>query len=336
MVVTDIDEPEFSEATRTVLNGYLEDETNTGQYGVSQFNQIARQVADSVQRYAISHGYKEGWYRHNLKGSLELLRNIRSAVNVKSEAMLHESDEVKQNAAEEAHFIWEHGDPELAYEKGFESESYQRVRPEILKHVVDYLQRPWMQIDILDWILVDAMVYANIVGFGEDIKMHTGNWLFLGLNKAYFDAGGNVTHMKLSKLFSRLEGALLLIGLPLGLVYLSGQYGYKPDWLVSGVTIYFILLVIAQLVIWSYRIITRKSRKLMGDRKYELWRSGVLAYAVLDPENIVMNADYVKEHLLMASKKGFVWHGAIFSMLDNTKKRADAVWHLREQVVRRS
>jgi hypothetical protein len=269
-----------------------------------------------------------------LNDAFDVLTSIRFATNEKAHysSFSDEESEEKQAEREKAeHTIWYHGNTLFAFQEGFESEYSRKVEVDSLREEArKYLLRPWMENEQLEWVIVDALTFSTVTGFGEEIKQHApGLVSVLGLNMAYFSAKGNVNKMMWKRVqYGLTKFAIKLavfIGGPIAVGWYLWNVGYQDQVSIAG-AIYIGLLFLY----FAYRFL----RWIFGKKqqpeleKYEEYLDTLnhmmTAYDILG--GAVISPTAFREGLLDTARKGAAWPGAIFSILDHAIQRNPAIW----------
>ena len=322
-------------ALKQYFSQHLLEEPKDQAFFHSQFNPIARAVAERIAKYSKSIGEDSDQFKDRLSDAYDVITSIRYATNedIHIRSRLSAEQQARRDKREYRwgeHTIWYHGDLQLAFQKDYQSEYARKVEVDILQgEAVKYLLRPWMENQQLEWIIVDALTFATVTSFGEELKQHARGAGFLGLNFAYFSTKGNITKMMWKRsqhrLTVQLAKAAIFFGMPIAVGWYFFNKGYQ-EWMIVGGVAYGALLTIVLL----YKILRRlfpgepKSQfdkygdylDLLG----EMW----VTYDLL--QGTVVSPTLLRERLLDAANKGAVWPGAIFSILDHVIQRNPAVW----------
>lgn len=113
------------------------------------------------------------WGRLNRVG--EILRSIKNACAQPLVRRYWEVEDVpepqRSTYLEANEIIWQRHDVSRVYELGYEESGYPGVDREALAHAAgEYLERPWLRLAALDWLIVDALITDEIVQYGEFLK----------------------------------------------------------------------------------------------------------------------------------------------------------------------
>ena len=78
--------------------------------------------------------------------------------------------------------------------------------------------------DQLEWVMIDALMFCEVIEFGEHIKQnHPGYMNSRGTNTAYFSAKGNLKKMawmkRKNQIMNSARELLLVIVFPLALIF---------------------------------------------------------------------------------------------------------------------
>ena len=67
--------------------------------------------------------------------------------------------------------VWQRHDVSRVYDLGYEESGYPGVdRNALAEAAAEYLERPWLRVAALDWLIVDAFITDEIVQYGEALK----------------------------------------------------------------------------------------------------------------------------------------------------------------------
>ncbi len=293
-------------------------EENSGSFH-SQFNEIAGQVAQSVTRYCKDHGEDSWRCVDKLSDAFGILTSIQFATNEKA-----------------AHTIWYHGNAFFAFQEGFESNYSRKVWIDYLQEEArKYLLRPWMENERLEWIIVDALTFGTVTGFGEEIKKHDPRPVsILGFNTAYFSAKGNLDKMAWKTIQHRLTKfgikLAVFIGAPIAIGWHFWSVGYEDKVSIAGVI--YIGLMFLYLAYRFWRWISGKKQRPELEEYKEFYSTLIDMMAVYDVlGGAVISPTAFRERLLDTARKGAEWPGAIFSILDHAIQRNPAIWGAEER-----
>jgi hypothetical protein len=297
----------------------------------SQFNDLARQITERIAHYSMAHGESRDECGARLRDAFRLLTSVRAATNEYTrpkwsrpgvgEAVTYRAD------PEQAHTIWGHGDVQAALEEGYASDHARKVDVTALQaEARRYLLRPWMENELLEWIIVDALMFATLTASGEDLKMRSGPLNIWGVNKLYFSATGNVTRMFWKRIRADLEKFVVTVAIFVAAPLFAGLYSWRrghTDAVVLAGSTYAGLLVLYFAYTAFRSIVTRKRRAALETHS-ELLTSMWSAYQMMNGE--VISPAAVRELLLDTARRGASWPGAIFAVLDHAIRRNPALW----------
>ena len=163
----------------------------------SQYNKILGQVADKVAEFSISENESVEEFENHLVDAFGVVDSAKRALRRLGEDYdAWDKKKKEQKIEKEDHVIWYHGDVEEAFRKGYESELAKEVDRDLMTDTtIEYLARPWMENELLEWIMVDSLIFHEIIEFGERIKATV-----LTINPiSYLDAKGNLEKMQKKK-----------------------------------------------------------------------------------------------------------------------------------------
>lgn len=298
----------------------------------SQYNNVLKQVAEKTAEFSIKSEEDEDEFKNRLWDAFEIITDITSAISFPGKEE-EESDDTKSEEkpiTKHDHAIWFHGNVQNAFYRGYESEHAKKVDKECMtEQAVKYLHRPWMENELLEWVLVDSLMYREIIGFGESIKKYSPKG-FLNLNENYYVAKGNIEEMQKENIkdyFENLGNKFIgFFVFPLFIAFLSYRY-FSKEWSVIGSVAYLCLLTFFFFIRGIFRFVTRKGKKQETaiEKNAELFDAMNGVYEILKEGTI--SPKYLREKLYEASKKGAVWPAAVFMVVDHAVKRNPAIWH---------
>ncbi len=304
----------------------------------SQYNTLLKQLADSVANFSIDTNESEDQFEMRLYDAFEILDDIRSAL-IESEEINNDEIEDEQDKYEysnkEAHELWSHGNIYGAFHEGFESKHSKKIDKEWLtQQAIKYLHRPWMENELMEWIIVDSLMFGEISGFGESIKQYSPT-KFLNINPQYYVAKGNIDKMdrqNIKKYFETLTNKIIgFVAVP----FLIGFYSYhkfSKEWVVLASIVYFSLLSISLLIRKTYFSVTRKYKKevVATNDNIELFGAMFSIYEILKSSTI--SPTYLRDRLIETSRRGAVWPSAVLMIVDHAVNRNPAIWNAPESL----
>ena len=289
-------------------------------------------TAKKVAEYSNSVSESRVNYRKRLADAIDVVQSIQSAINeapipeIPAEQNNGKQKEIEHSHSEET--IWKHGNLQAAYQGGWESVHHKNIDKVALEHeAVRYLQRPWMWNDQLEWVMIDALMFCEVIEFGEYIKQNDPGYMnSRGTNTAYFSAKGNLKKMawmkRKNQIMNSARELLLVIVFPLALIFYFWDFQYQ-DVIFWSAAIYFI-----SLALYSMTKFIGDSRDDNLDTVHEERYSQLLAMRNIYAELYtgVINPSYLRGRLLDSASRGVVWSGAIFSLIDNVVERSPVIW----------
>ena len=241
------------------------------------------------------------------------------------------TDGMRKQKKNYAHHIWLHGDVVTAFAEGYESAASVHLADKegLVEDAIRYLQRPWMQDDYLEWVMIDAIMFEEVLTFGEYVKEKISSDSHILLDRTYWEAKGSTKQIK-SLL---LKKGLKTLGLELFWLFVSPalfaflfvllkpEYSHNLFW---GVPVYIIVLI-------SYFFMRkdRRSRELEKIEK-KLKDSELHAHMAADYNHLiqkVVDPAYFKEGLLRTTTLGAHWPDVIFPLLENAIRRDSPIWN---------
>ena len=175
--------------------------------------------------------------------------------------------------------------------------------------VADYLARPWLRCDHLDWVIVDALVWLERASFANDRE------------------GQNIVSLAASPAFWVVTIALWILmvwGLWSGVSYLKRN---ESPWLEWGETAAILFLCYQVFVIASGNIVRVRASRRGKAQLGKLLLAMHHAYGELD--GAVLSPTRVRDALRAAETEGAVWEKVIWPVIDSACVRDANVWHVR-------
>jgi hypothetical protein len=134
-------------------NLHPRDEAQKASDNESQYNAILRDVAKKVTQFCIRQHAAIDSLWTNLNDACDLVSSLRHALNSKSWALGHDN---------KAHsgYMWFHQS----------EQNSPFIRPNITRDslfnaILSYMQKPYMQNNLLDWMMLDAMIYDGMMHY---------------------------------------------------------------------------------------------------------------------------------------------------------------------------
>lgn len=302
----------------------------------SQFNQIVKQVANKVARFSIESKEDKLQFEDRLWDAYEIIYETKHGIlfSIEDNNELEESQGKNKKATKEDHVIWRHGNILETFNQGYEFEYSKEVDRDYITHqAIKYLQRPWMENELLEWIFVDSLIFSEVRGYGEKIKRYSPKASFKNIKKEmknYHAAKGNVKEMeklKIKQYFSSIGNKFFgFFIFPLFIAYFS-YYNFSPQWAVIGSVVYFGLLISFLLVLFTVRFFAKNK----NDQVREIKQHAELLYDMINVYEILksgtISPKYFREKLYEASIKGAVWPSSVFIIVDHAIERNPALWN---------
>jgi hypothetical protein len=233
--------------------------------------------------------------------------------------------------------VWRRRDPKKSFQEGFESKYYlDSNKNEIEAISAEYFSHSWSQHSILDWMLMDISISAELCAYGEELKKHClpgkKDLWGLGFHEKYFTANGNLEKMTKINWSERTERFLtkvfVAIIAPIAIIWLADRYKYETTALAIGIAygvIAFIYLAFKSinLISWAYKKIlgrpTNPKLKFfkLWDEMYDVW---------LRLEGPVLNPSIIKEAMIKSANNGAVWGNSAWAFVDRAIQKDSAVW----------
>ena len=249
-----------------------------------QYHSLAKDMLENIRSRSMNEGVSPDAYGKRLSKAQDVFDNLRAWLNHEE----HMTEEQKKEF--KAHDFWRHKE---LYQGGLsdsKQDTWPILRSELVSDVQQYLAMPYMQTDSLDYLLTDALIYAEVSAYRNSLLSKDK---FPKLREAHW-----------SVLF---KVALFLIKWVLIAVVMLFTYEQSKE--------VFLLLGIAVIAYQSVRSIKGES----DDRGWGLYLGMVELYH--NTEDRWFNARVVWEMCGVIRKKGALFDGAMYELLQRQMER---------------
>ena len=293
------------------LSKYLQLPSNCG----------TRAILDTITKMANNHSSDRDEFLSKMEDAIYFVSLMQSTLNPITSDYLHAAfveDWKKQlpdyfKSADPYSWVWFHRNPALAFLDGKESGNYWPIDRENLAEVCrEYISKPWLHCQKIDEILIDAMIYNEALGFGEQIKPALLKTGFVDARRFALNNNPSFNKGQLKKmLMNGFRSLLYIIVSALVGFGTSESHGW---W--AGLFIGFGFLVLLKINFFIGKT---------GDSKME-GRIKELLCGMQDISEIMasryLSPSYLKERLNMTGSKGAVWPVEIFTILEKAIARS--------------
>jgi len=172
-----------------------------------------------------------------------------------------------------------------------------------------YLARPWMQINTLDWVFLDCLIFLEIESFLETVK--TGQ-IVGRIFWTYHMARGNLVEMAWWELGWRVGIWILRYPLPLGILGSLKYLDYEQAFI--GMAVVYSVYIISRLLLWPSRFFKQKDLQKKLKEAENKGRHMTSIYWYCSPP--VLSPRVLKEALEKGREAGVYFGGATYVLLD--------------------
>jgi hypothetical protein len=233
---------------------------------------------------------------------------------------LHPCSELPLDQGEAATSPWLHLKPEVALVQGSHSDHFRKVDGLLLGQVAErYMRSPWLASDVLEWIMVDAFVYRDVVSFGENLKQNVK-----GLKEAVQVSGLRASPRRIARRAVGVFGELSafvggpIVAAALAPIYISGPIA---PWILPVA----IACVVIYVNVAMLRALRRGTSKKLISKCLGKWSAMSAAYRFLEPR--VVSIARVQKALANAATRDVSWDGHVAALLDYANKRGVQTWN---------
>lgn len=302
-----------------IASGWLKDSKAFIGPSGTRFDKLAEALARAAAKEAASRGVRSDDVETLVSEAVYMLDDLQLHLDIRPDFEGPTSSDEEHKAYREWRRnngrIWYHRDdflitrndvkePRCIYQQGSEYE--------VEDTAAKYLSRPWLHNDRVDYLIVDALVYASW-------------WSFTVSNAKPPDPKGCLPTLK-TMIGEWLEKSLqpVLFGI-LAIWWVRGRYDANdpaaPMW-AFGLTVFMVLVFIRALLARS-RAEKVETPEQKADRQWTAMRN---AYRSLSGS--VLSPSRVREELLAAEKEGVVWPAVIWPVLEAAIVRNPAIWNI--------
>lgn len=259
---------------------------------------------------AVTHWCKEN---NESPGRLELKLEDAESFMIRLYEALHTE---KGPFSDEKYSFWSHRSIDGLLRLKPSQRSLIVDRSRLRKLATEYLQEPWLHNPYLDWVFVDALTIAELVGALEWYRQQK-----FGLSYALFD--GNRFYMVLWKLVTIPLSVAIGWLLPAYLFYLL--FGWSA-WLALGLAAVYYALNLGMLAKWfGHKIWALLSRSPTPLQKVEhLIEEMEKVYSLLTGP--VIHIETFRRALDKAGDDGVGWDQQLFYILDKLAEQRPKLW----------
>lgn len=280
-------------------------------------------LIENLINRAIKYNYSTDEFDSLLRDALDFVQHMQNVLNplTSDEPSIIECYKKflsqHEKRVDPKSWIWKHRDVKLAYRQGENSGHYWPINnDEELAEVCDeYIQRPWMNCELIDKILIDAMIYKEALGFGEDIKP-----VLLSGDLRDFNSIEHLLKTK-RKIFFGNTLEFLRSFLVIALVIFVGLGANQAQGWWAGILASFGMWVLFEINFFIKNI----------ERRAEIKRCANLLTDMQSISSLVgkypISFFFIREQLIKIADRGAMWKMGIFPILDNAIARSQqAVW----------
>jgi len=261
--------------------------------GPRQRHQIWKTLTKLIRERSLTEKLDPEDYRMRLSHFEEFLTNLKYALSPAE--------------SEDYQTIWSHKS-DFIYD-------YKKLihRSELLSAAADYLARPWMQHNEIDWILLDALIYSEITTSHESmIRYPLGR-----INWAYAFAGGDIKKMIWTRLKMSWLVWIIRYLLPPAIIAALFFLGYQTATLVTA-ALYLGYLTV-HLFLWPSRHRERKKEESGLHQASERIYNMITVYHFCSPP--VISPITLQKQLAKATDAGAFFDGSVFAILNRVIAR---------------
>lgn len=226
----------------------------------------------------------------------------------------------------ESETLWQHQNVDQLFLEGRAALGSWAISKDDLSGICrDLLARPWLRLDELEWIVVNALVFCEVFEFGETVKQGDGSSSPQGW--AYASTQGNFRKMVRAKM--KFAAGLWLVRWGLVAAGMFGAWLFVESNHYEGLSAFAVLGGSLLVLVWliagfpTGRRAIKEARLDQGKLLKDMWG----AYMTMRP-GAPLSPYQIRAALLVAQEKGAVWPSGTFPLLDRAAMREPPVWIL--------
>ncbi len=316
----------------------------------SQMSRLIQKVSERATDYTLKNGCHPETLKTELHQACDLISYIRATAN--AQYVSHSMELAKwivsvpegtepdpKHLAARAELegrVWRHYDPIRAFEEGLNSsESVAVNADELEEYIKEYITHKWLRSTFLEWVFIDALIYSEIIAFGDAIKLNApGPSDFLG-NKAYFTSKGKLKAILEAELYNKLAWSAGKLFIPpllaCGCFYLASLTN------ITGLLIAGFIIGAPWLLIVSLKLVRSALSyilSLFGKRpdniitpfeaNVRLWSKMKDVYLLL--KGNILNPQLIRDELIKTKTEGAVWKNSIYALIGLIIARNPETW----------
>jgi hypothetical protein len=286
-----------------------------------------RKILDTITEIASNHSSDGEEFLSKMRDAIYFVDLMQDTLNPLTSDNLHPSF-VKDwkkllpdyyKSKDPYSWIWFHRNPTLAFLDGKKSDNYWPINRENLAEVCrEYISKPWLHCAKIDRILIDAMVYNETLGFGEQIKPALLKTGFVDARRFALNNHPSFNKRQLKKmLMNGFRSLAFIISSALVGLGAAESHGWWAG-LFVGFGFWALIRIHYFVEINDQSSIVDRSAELLFEMQAS---SEMVAHYYITPT-------YLKERLCMTANKGSVWPVEIFPILEMAIARSPSgKWH---------
>lgn len=274
--------------------------------GTQQYSELVKELKAKITREALQDNLDPVIFEERLQAVWDITFELRYALNKNAR---HDFEKKKDEQ-----YIWHHQDANQMFGLHVNKDNEPVVDHETLIDVTaQYLSKPWLQTDRVDWILIDSIIFCETFAYIKEIVSGGATGI---VNWAYVFSGGDAERTFWLQAIKGIGLKIVRYVIPAAIIY--GLYKYhSEDAALIGGGIYLAYLLL-RLILWPRRYLKNKAKKKIFEEHYDRLQKMINAYYYCKPP--VISITTLRKHLNDATEAGAVFPGGLFSLLDRVEK----------------
>lgn len=294
--MTIIDENNIDEQYAEIEKNFVQPDCKVVGFKELYTFKLMENIRKKIRERSLSDKLDPNDYHDRLVEMYDFVGNLYDALN---------GYPLKSDIKKECHEIWYHRTEEQIIGIRKIHKEHFINRDELLDTLSIYLTNPWLQLDLIDWIFLDSLVFDQIESYREEIysgkTIGKENW-------NYILARGDLNEFNLLEIKKSLSTIGFLYILPLSIIGILFYIGLED--IAIFPTIGFIIFVLFKVSLFPFRIF--KKRKAVMPHLVKLGQMCVLYHYCKPP---ILSLETIDRCLDKAIKNDINFDGALFALV---------------------
>lgn len=273
-----------------------------------QVNNIKTNLITLIKERSISENLSVKEYEWRVRKAFDLVDDIKSSLT-KSADLFEDKAKKKHWSLQKTQLIWFHMSIEVI--QGEDMEKLPEIDYQSLKETASsYLSNSWMQHDYIDWILLDALIYAEIKDFREQ---HLMGATYGDLNWSYVFHGGDSNKQWWTELLLPKVIFSLRYIIPATTIAILFYFNLEKATVIVGAI--YTLYLLLRLVCWPKRNSQKREITLRKDKSEKIYEWMGRVYICCSTP--IISPGVIRKMLYDGAEDGRLFNGVVYALVDS-------------------